>query len=136
MCVSSERIFLQILINLERKVFIMKRQESYVRVTASGTITIPAHLRRKHFIKRGDVYQLNADEEELSLIRVRNKCLYCGADETNVELITVFGKMMCADCMNELSKEIKEKKPKKKKKSARSVGRLSEAVVTVSAKSN
>lgn len=117
----------------------MKKQESYVRVTASGAITIPAHLRREHFIKRGDVYQLSADEGEISLVRVPNKCLYCGADESRVDLISVYGKMMCPDCMMELLKELKAKKPRKRKnanKSASLGNGVKKVGYPVSAKSN
>jgi len=125
---------------LLRKVgIIMKKQESYVRITSAGTITIPAHLRRKHFIKRGDVYQLSADEGEISLVRVINKCLYCGADESHVDLISVCGKMMCPDCMAELAQELKEKKPRKKRNFSKSVSSgngVSKAAYSVSAKSN
>ena len=117
----------------------MKKQESYLRVNASGAITIPAHLRKKHFITKGDVYQLSADEGEISLVRVPDKCLYCGADESRVTLISVYGKMICPDCMTELSKELKTKKPRKKKNSSKSVSSgngVSKTAYLISAKSN
>lgn len=80
--------------------------EAYVRVTGSGSITIPAFIRRASHIETRDAYKLEVRGENLTLTRCKDKCAFCGSEELDTKLGTLCGQPICLNCRKKVKKEV------------------------------
>ncbi len=71
------------------------------KVSKAGSVTIPAHIRRKLGILAGDTFQIEESDDGLVFRRSRGHCIFCGTDIG----IKYFNKIcVCEGC----SKKVKE----------------------------
>lgn len=66
------------------------------KISRSGGITIPSHLRREMGIAPGEKVEVKADESgNLVLERVEGSCILCGTHENLLKVDKVF---ICEEC--------------------------------------
>lgn len=82
--------------------------ELYVKVTGAGGITIPAAVRRKFSIEKGDAFRLQAGGKGIVLTRSDSICHFCNGKFYHDELADFLGKPVCAGCMKKIRKAVKE----------------------------
>lgn len=67
------------------------------KISKTGSITIPSHLRREMGLTAGEKVKIEKDEAGNFFIqRIEGSCIFCGANE---ELKKVKGKFICKDCI-------------------------------------
>lgn len=70
------------------------------KIGKSGSITIPANLRRDLGIEGGERFRLEVQPGgEILLKRTAGSCIFCKSDE---ELKAYKGKFICAECVAEI----------------------------------
>lgn len=73
------------------------------KISKSGSITIPATIRRKLGIVAGDTFKIEEDNNGLVLKRNYGHCIFCGTDTR----IKYFKKIaICEECKNQMNKEV------------------------------
>ncbi len=73
------------------------------KISRAGSVTIPAHLRRKYGITAGEQVAIEMDAAGMiSMKRIVGRCVFCGADK---ELRMYKGRFVCAACAAALGKE-------------------------------
>ena len=76
------------------------------KISKTGSITIPSHLRRELGLIAGEKVKIEKDEAGNFFIqRIEGSCIFCG---TNEDLIKVKGKFVCAGCAEEIIKGIEK----------------------------
>ena len=80
----------------------------YVRVNSKGGITIPVALRRQLSIKKGDVYVVDGNADQLRLTRDLQKCIFCGKSENDVRLQKLKEQFVCDKCAIAIKKLVEE----------------------------
>lgn len=79
------------------------------KISKSGSITIPSHLRREMGLEAGEKVKIEQDGNGNFFIqRIEGSCIFCG---TNEKLAKVRGKFICRSCTEEIlaSKEEMQK---------------------------
>ena len=77
------------------------------KVSKSGSITIPSHIRREFGIENGEKVKVEInDAGDLILKRVVGSCIMCGENE---KLIQVDGKYICKACIEKINGANNEK---------------------------
>lgn len=77
------------------------------KVSKSGGITIPSHLRREMGIAPGEKVEVKSDESgNLVLERVEGSCILCGTHEDLMKVDKVF---ICYDCGKQVHEALKER---------------------------
>ncbi|AVM69031.1 AbrB family transcriptional regulator [Lachnospiraceae bacterium oral taxon 500] len=72
------------------------------KISKTGSITIPGHLRRELGLTAGEKVKIEKDEAGNFFIqRIEGSCIFCG---TNEDLTKVRGKFICAGCAEEVIK--------------------------------
>ena len=64
-----------------------------------GRIVLPIEMRRTLGIAERDLLEITVEEDRIVLKKHEINCLFCGSDE---DLTTFKGKLICADCLEEL----------------------------------
>lgn len=73
------------------------------KVSKSGSITIPSHIRREFGIESGEKVKIDTNNDgDLILKRVVGSCVLCGSNEN---LIKVNDKYICKACIEKINKE-------------------------------
>lgn len=72
---------------------------NFREIDKAGRIVISKDIRRHLNINAGDVLQINADNECITIRKAEEKCVFCNAHEN---LIAFEGKHICADCIAKL----------------------------------
>lgn len=80
--------------------------DAYVKVTGTGSITIPIHIRRELHIETRDAYKLETTSNGLVFTRCVDKCDFCGSDEFGAKLGKLCGKLICPKCRKKVEKEV------------------------------
>lgn len=72
------------------------------KISKSGSITIPANLRRDLGIEKGEKFNLEVQADgRISLKRIVGSCVFCKSDE---KVVTYSGRFICGKCLSELKK--------------------------------
>ena len=64
-----------------------------------GRIVLPIEMRRTLGIAERDLLEITVEEDRIVLKKHEINCLFCGSDK---DLTTFKGKLICADCLEEL----------------------------------
>jgi transcriptional pleiotropic regulator of transition state genes len=73
------------------------------KIDELGRIVLPIELRRSLHIDIGDAVEIYVDPDKIILKKYTPACLFCG----NFENMSYFkGKMICKDCVNEMTEDI------------------------------
>ena len=76
------------------------------KISKSGSVTIPSHIRREMGLIVGEKIKIEPDEDGNFLIkRIEGSCIFCGGNE---DLTKVRGKFVCAGCAEEVIKAKEE----------------------------
>lgn len=70
------------------------------KIDALGRVVIPAELRRDLGLSVGDLVEMWGEADHLVLARVQQRCVIDGSTE---ELREFRGKLVCGDCVRQLS---------------------------------
>ena len=71
------------------------------KISKTGGITIPSHLRREYGIEAGENFKMDVnDKGEIVLKRIVGSCIICS---NNDDLIEINGKYVCHDCLESLN---------------------------------
>ena len=72
---------------------------NFREIDKAGRIVISKDIRRHLNINAGDILQINADDECITIKKAEAKCVFCNASEN----LTAFeGKHICAECLDKL----------------------------------
>ena len=67
------------------------------KVSKSGSITLPAAMRRNHGIEGGERFSVSVnDEGSIVLKRIQGECIFCASDNN---LIVHGGRFVCSNCL-------------------------------------
>lgn len=78
------------------------------KVSKSGSITIPSHLRRQLGLIAGEKVKIEQDAEGNFFVkRIEGSCIFCGINE---KLAKVKGKFICVNCIEEIFGKRREEK--------------------------
>lgn len=77
------------------------------KISRSGGITIPSHIRREMGISPGEKVEVKADESgNLVLERVEGSCILCGTHEDLLKVDKVY---ICESCGMQVHEALKER---------------------------
>lgn len=83
------------------------------KISKSGSITIPSHLRREMGLVAGERVKIEQEGNGNFFIqRIEGSCIFCGANEA---LKKVKGKFICKDCVNAILEEATKKEGESEK---------------------
>lgn len=72
------------------------------KVSKSGSITIPSHMRREMGLEAGEKVKIEQDEEgNLFVKRIEGSCIMC---KSNENLIKLHGIFVCETCAENVAK--------------------------------
>ncbi len=72
---------------------------NFREIDKAGRIVISKDIRRHLNIQAGDVLQINADDECITIRKAEEKCVFCNS----LENLTAFeGRHICAECLEKL----------------------------------
>lgn len=76
------------------------------KISKTGSVTIPAALRREYGLTNGDRFKIAVDEKDGTIIlqRTQGSCLFCGADQ---RLIVFGGRFVCDGCVEKMSAAVR-----------------------------
>ena len=78
------------------------------KISKTGSITIPGHLRRELGLIAGEKIKIEPDRDGNFVIqRIAGSCLFCQGTE---DLFKVKGKFICAGCAAEVEAEVRKAK--------------------------
>lgn len=72
------------------------------KIDELGRIVLPSELRKVFGIKEGDELEISVDGETVILQKRRDLCLFCGAEEPQIEHK---GRKVCEACAGELGQQ-------------------------------
>ena len=73
------------------------------KISKSGSITIPSHIRREYGIESGEKLKIETNNDgDLILKRIVGSCIMCGENEN---LIKVNDKYICKTCIEKINKQ-------------------------------
>ncbi len=75
---------------------------NFREIDKAGRIVISKDIRRHLNINAGDILQINADDECITIKKAEAKCVFCNALE---DLIELDGKHTCRDCLKKLNEQ-------------------------------
>jgi len=77
------------------------------KISKSGGITIPAHIRRELGITVGEKVELKVDENgNLGVERIEGSCLLC---KTHDSLLKIDGIYICVECAEKVEQALSER---------------------------
>lgn len=72
------------------------------KVDQLGRVVLPAEVRRRFGIRPGDMIEIAVDSDAIQLIKVEDRCVFCGG---TTDLVEFSGKLVCGGCVSRLSAE-------------------------------
>lgn len=72
---------------------------NFKEIDKAGRIVISKDIRRHLSIHDGDILEINADNEVITIKKAENKCVFCNSMESLTEFA---GKYICGDCLAKL----------------------------------
>ena len=73
---------------------------NFREIDKAGRIVISKDIRRHLNINAGDVLQINADDDCITIKKAEAKCVFCNAQE---DLLALDGKYLCRSCLKKLN---------------------------------
>ena len=73
---------------------------NFREIDKTGRIVISKDIRKHLNINAGDILQINADDECITIKKAEAKCVFCNSRE---ELIEFEGKHICKSCAEKLA---------------------------------
>jgi AbrB family transcriptional regulator, transcriptional pleiotropic regulator of transition state genes len=71
------------------------------KIDELGRIVLPSELRRVFGIREGDQLEISVEGEQIILQKRLDLCLFCGAEDPQIEYRE---RMVCENCAGELAK--------------------------------
>ena len=71
------------------------------KISKSGTITVPAHIRRELGIEQGERFEIERSGKDLSLRRIEGRCIVCRSSEDLLQVQDVYVCRLCATIIND-----------------------------------
>ncbi|SFH21769.1 Antidote-toxin recognition MazE, antitoxin [Desulfotomaculum arcticum] len=77
------------------------------KLSKSGSITLPAAMRRSSFgIDSGERFRISVNNEgSIVLKRIQGECVFCKSD---VDLIAHAGRFVCSGCLRMMNEKTRE----------------------------
>lgn len=77
------------------------------KISKSGSITLPAALRREYGLTDGERFKIVVDGEDGTILlqRTEGSCLFCRSDK---ELIVYHGRFVCASCTENMEAQVSD----------------------------
>ncbi|MNW34003.1 SpoVT / AbrB like domain protein [compost metagenome] len=77
------------------------------KIGKSGSITLPAALRRQYGLTEGERFRVIVDNEDGTILlqRTEGSCLFC---KSSIELIVYYGRFVCTTCIGNMDNEASE----------------------------
>ncbi len=77
------------------------------KISKSGSITLPAALRREYGLADGERFKITIDGEDgtIMLQRTAGSCLFCGSGN---ELVVFNGRYVCASCIESMDGQVSD----------------------------
>lgn len=76
------------------------------KLSKSGSITLPAAMRRSFGIDSGERFRISVNNEgSIVLKRIQGECVFCKSD---VDLIAHAGRFVCSDCLQKMNEKTRE----------------------------
>ena len=72
---------------------------NFREIDKAGRIVISKDIRRHFNIQAGDVLQINADDECITIRKAESKCVFCNSLDN---LVDFEDQHICADCLEKL----------------------------------
>jgi transcriptional pleiotropic regulator of transition state genes len=72
------------------------------KVDQLGRVVLPAEVRRQFGISPGDLIEIGVDSDAILLIKVEDRCIFCGTTANLREFST---KLVCSGCVSRLAGE-------------------------------
>ncbi len=73
------------------------------KVDQLGRVVLPAEVRRQFGISPGDLIEIAVDSDAILLVKVEDRCIFCGA---TAGLSEFSAKLVCSGCVSRLAAEI------------------------------
>lgn len=73
---------------------------NFKEIDGAGRIVISKDIRRHLNINPGDMLQINADNECITIKKAENKCVFCNSTENLIEFMD---KHICESCAQKVS---------------------------------
>ncbi len=74
---------------------------NFREIDKAGRIVISKDIRNHLNIKAGDMLQINADDEHITIKKAEEKCIFCNSLN---DLQTFDGKHICTECLSKIKK--------------------------------
>lgn len=74
---------------------------NFREIDKAGRIVISKDIRKHLNISAGDILQINADDECITIRKAEAKCVFCNSQEN---LVAFEGKHLCQACLDKLKK--------------------------------
>lgn len=77
------------------------------KISKSGSITLPAALRREYGLTDGERFKIVVDSEDGTILlqRTEGSCLFC---QSGNELIVFHGRFVCGSCVEAMDAQISD----------------------------
>lgn len=77
------------------------------KISKSGSITLPAALRREYGLTDGERFKIMVDNEDGTILlqRTEGSCLFC---QSGKELIVFSGRFVCASCVELMDGQVSD----------------------------
>lgn len=76
------------------------------KISKSGSITIPSHIRRELGIENGEKVKIDVEDSgKITLTRIIGSCIICGGNEN---LVNVDDKHICKNCIDKINDKNQE----------------------------
>ena len=75
---------------------------NFREIDKAGRIVISKDIRRHLNINPGDILQINADDEQITITKAEAKCVFCNSLENLTEFA---GKHVCESCLRGLREQ-------------------------------
>lgn len=72
------------------------------KIDKLGRIVIPKPIRKKYDLDVDDTLEMYTEADGIVLRKYAESCIFCGSEDG---LLSIKGKPVCADCMEEIKSE-------------------------------
>ncbi|BFH11380.1 AbrB/MazE/SpoVT family DNA-binding domain-containing protein [Paenibacillus melissococcoides] len=79
------------------------------KLSKSGSVTLPAVIRREYGLSGGEKFNIIVDSEDGTILlqRTQGSCLFCRSDK---ELVVYSGRFVCSQCIQNLEANVTERR--------------------------
>lgn len=84
----------------------MQSMQFKKKINKSGSITIPAAMRRDYGIQGGERFSIGVNDNGVIVLkRVQGECIFCNSDDN---LIAHAGRFVCSSCVQAMNDKCEE----------------------------